>query len=130
VKVLETAIPDVLIVEPEIFGDSRGFFMKTHQVDRHAAAGISRTFVQDNLSRSGCGVRGLHLQNPDSQGKLVTVLARRVLDVAVDVRHGSPSFSLRCPCCLRKATALSTIKQVLGMPRQVESSSGWQVQNP
>jgi dTDP-4-dehydrorhamnose 3,5-epimerase len=93
VKVVETAIPGVLIIDPEILGDSRGFFMETYQVDRYAAAGISRAFVQDNLSRSSRGVlRGLHLQNPGPQGKLVTVLAGRVLDVAVDVRRGSPSF--------------------------------------
>ena len=93
VKVVETAIPGVLIIEPEIFGDSRGFFMETYQVDRYAVAGISRTFVQDNLSRSSRGVlRGLHLQNPGSQGKLVTVLSGSALDVAVDMRRGSPSF--------------------------------------
>jgi dTDP-4-dehydrorhamnose 3,5-epimerase len=93
VKVVETAVPGVLIVEPEVFGDSRGFFMETYRVDRYTAAGISRSFVQDNLSRSSRGVlRGLHLQNPGPQGKLVTVLAGRVLDVAVDVRRGSPSF--------------------------------------
>jgi dTDP-4-dehydrorhamnose 3,5-epimerase len=93
VKVVETAIPGVLIIEPEIFGDSRGFFMETYQVARYAVAGISRSFVQDNLSRSSHGVlRGLHLQNPGSQGKLVCVLSGSVLDVAVDVRRGSPSF--------------------------------------
>ena len=92
-KVVETAVPGVLIVEPDVFGDSRGFFMETYRVDRYTAAGISRSFVQDNLSRSSRGVlRGLHLQNPGPQGKLVTVLAGRVLDVAVDVRRGSPSF--------------------------------------
>lgn len=67
--------------------------METYQMARYAAAGISRTFVQDNLSRSSRGVlRGLHLQNPGAQGKLVTVPAGRVLDVAVDVRLGSPNF--------------------------------------
>jgi dTDP-4-dehydrorhamnose 3,5-epimerase len=65
VKVVETAIPSVLIIEPEILGDSRGFFMEAYQLDRYAAAGIGRGFVQDNLSRSNRGVlRGLHLQNP------------------------------------------------------------------
>jgi dTDP-4-dehydrorhamnose 3,5-epimerase len=93
-KVVQTALAGVLIIEPECFGDGRGFFMETFQVDRYAAAGISRPFVQDNLSRSSRGVlRGLHLQNPSPQGKLVSVLAGGVLDVVVDVRMGSPSFS-------------------------------------
>jgi dTDP-4-dehydrorhamnose 3,5-epimerase len=93
VKVVKTAILGVLIIEPEILGDSRGFFMEAYQVDRYAAAGIGRGFVQDNLSRSSRGVlRGLHLQNPGAQGKLVMVLAGCVLDVALDVRRGSPSY--------------------------------------
>jgi dTDP-4-dehydrorhamnose 3,5-epimerase len=93
VKIIPTAIPEVLLIEPNVLGDSRGFFVETWQADRYAAAGIAGPFVQDNLSRSGRGVlRGLHLQNPGPQGKLVSVLAGRVLDVAVDVRRGSPSF--------------------------------------
>jgi dTDP-4-dehydrorhamnose 3,5-epimerase len=92
-KVIATDIPDVLIVEPTLFGDQRGFFLETYQIERYAANGISRPFVQDNLSRSGYGViRGLHLQNPLTQGKLVSVARGRVLDVAVDVRVGSPTF--------------------------------------
>jgi dTDP-4-dehydrorhamnose 3,5-epimerase len=92
-KVVETSIPDVLIIEPRIRGDSRGFFMELFQSDRYTAAGIMGTFVQDNLSRSTAGVlRGLHLQNPRPQGKLVTVLRGSVLDVAVDVRLGSPTY--------------------------------------
>jgi dTDP-4-dehydrorhamnose 3,5-epimerase len=92
-KVIATDIPDVLIVEPTLFGDQRGFFLETYQIERYAANGISRPFVQDNLSRSGYGViRGLHLQNPRTQGKLVGVARGRVLDVAVDVRVGSPTF--------------------------------------
>jgi dTDP-4-dehydrorhamnose 3,5-epimerase len=92
-KVVATAIPDVLIVEPKLFGDQRGFFLETYQFERYAANGISRPFVQDNLSRSAFGVvRGLHLQNPSAQGKLVSVVRGRVLDVAVDVRVGSPFF--------------------------------------
>jgi dTDP-4-dehydrorhamnose 3,5-epimerase len=92
-NVIRTAIPEVLIVEPKMFGDHRGFFVETFRADRYAAAGISGPFVQDNLSRSAQGVlRGLHLQNPRPQGKLVTVLRGRVLDVAVDVRVGSPTF--------------------------------------
>jgi dTDP-4-dehydrorhamnose 3,5-epimerase len=82
-----------MIVEPEIFGDPRGFFFELFKADRYRESGISEPFVQDNISRSSAGVlRGLHLQHPRSQGKLVTVLRGRVLDVAVDVRTGSPTF--------------------------------------
>jgi dTDP-4-dehydrorhamnose 3,5-epimerase len=92
-NVISTAIPEVLIIEPKVFGDQRGFFFEAFKADRYAEKGISRPFVQDNLSRSAYGVlRGLHLQNPKTQGKLVTVLRGRVLDVAVDVRVGSPTF--------------------------------------
>jgi dTDP-4-dehydrorhamnose 3,5-epimerase len=92
-NVVATDIPEVLIVEPKLFGDPRGFFLETYQLERYAAHGISRPFVQDNLSRSARGVlRGLHLQNPTSQGKLVSVVRGCVLDVAVDVRRGSPTF--------------------------------------
>ena len=92
-NVTKTAIPGVLILEPKVHGDQRGFFMETFRADRYAALGIAGRFVQDNLSRSAYGVlRGLHLQNPGAQGKLVTVLRGRVLDVAVDVRRGSPTF--------------------------------------
>jgi dTDP-4-dehydrorhamnose 3,5-epimerase len=91
--VLKTQIPEVLLIAPKLLGDSRGFFCETFRADRYAAHGISRPFVQDNLSRSARGVlRGLHLQCPKTQGKLVTVLSGRVLDVAVDVRRGSPTF--------------------------------------
>ena len=92
-KVVVTDMPDVLIVEPKQFGDQRGFFMETYQFERYAANGIARPFIQDNLSRSTYGViRGLHLQNPSPQGKLVSVMRGRVLDVAVDARVGSPTF--------------------------------------
>src|ERR1700754_952734 len=92
-KIIETDIPEVLIIEPKIFGDQRGFFTEIFQVERYAAAGIKRPFVQDNLSRSTYGVlRGLHLQNPCTQGKLVSAMRGNVLDVAVDVRVGSPNF--------------------------------------
>ena len=93
-KIIKTEIPDVVIIEPRLFGDQRGFFLEAFQSVRYAEAGIKAAFVQDNLSRSVRGVlRGLHIQNPKSQGKLVTVLRGRVLDVAVDVRTGSPTFS-------------------------------------
>jgi dTDP-4-dehydrorhamnose 3,5-epimerase len=92
-NVIATDIPEVLIVEPKLLGDQRGFFLETYQFRRYAEFGLSRPFVQDNLSRSSYGVlRGLHLQNPSPQGKLVSVMRGRVLDVAVDVRRGSPNF--------------------------------------
>lgn len=91
--VIKTDLPEVLIIEPKLFGDQRGFFLETYQFKRYAQSGVARPFVQDNLSRSRHGVlRGLHLQNPGAQGKLVTALRGRVLDVAVDVRVGSPNF--------------------------------------
>src|SRR6478672_13053108 len=92
-NVIATELPEVLILEPRLFGDQRGFFLETYQLSRYAEQGIGRPFVQDNMSRSSHGVlRGLHLQNPVAQGKLVTALRGRVLDVAVDVRVGSPNF--------------------------------------
>jgi dTDP-4-dehydrorhamnose 3,5-epimerase len=92
-NVIATAIPGVLIIEPKVFGDARGFFLETFQAQRYAQSGIRHHFVQDNLSRSARGVlRGLHFQNPKQQGKLVTVLRGAVLDVSVDVRCGSPTF--------------------------------------
>jgi dTDP-4-dehydrorhamnose 3,5-epimerase len=90
---IRTQIPEVFIFEPKVFGDSRGYFFESYQIDRYAAHGITGPFVQDNISRSARGVlRGLHLQNPRSQGKLVTALQGAILDVAVDVRLGSPTF--------------------------------------
>lgn len=92
-QVIETEIPGVLIINPKRLTDPRGFFVETFQADRYAAAGMPHTFVQDNWSRSSHGVlRGLHLQYPNAQGKLVSVMRGRVLDVAVDVRVGSPSY--------------------------------------
>jgi dTDP-4-dehydrorhamnose 3,5-epimerase len=92
-KLIETAISGVRIVEPKTLRHARGFFMEVYQEHRYAGSGIVPRFVQDNLSRSVRGaLRGLHLQNPRPQGKLVTVLRGCVLDIAVDVRIGSPSF--------------------------------------
>jgi dTDP-4-dehydrorhamnose 3,5-epimerase len=92
-NVIQTAILDVLIIDPKKFGDERGFFLETYQAERYADAGIPQTFVQDNLSRSVRGtLRGLHFQNPKAQGKLVTVVRGAVRDVAVDVGIGSPTF--------------------------------------
>lgn len=92
-NVLTTALPGVLIVEPDVLGDMRGFFQETYHAQRYAEAGIELPFVQDNHSRSSKGVlRGLHLQNAHPQGKLVRVTQGSVFDVAVDVRRGSPTF--------------------------------------
>ena len=92
-KVVQADIPEVLIFEPTLFGDHRGFFCEMFQAERYANHGVQKPFVQDNLSRSAHGVlRGLHLQHPKHQGKLVSVLRGRLLDVAVDVRVGSPTF--------------------------------------
>ncbi|MFK7998442.1 MAG: dTDP-4-dehydrorhamnose 3,5-epimerase [Polyangiales bacterium] len=86
-------LPGVLLITPRVFGDARGYFVETFALERYAEAGIDIPFVQDNLSRSPKGVlRGLHLQNPHGQGKLVQVVEGSVFDVAVDVRVGSPYF--------------------------------------
>jgi len=93
VNVVETSLPGVLIVEPKVFGDHRGFFMETYNEIRYREAGIDGRFVQDNHSRSRRGVlRGLHYQLAKPQGKLVWVERGSVYDVAVDVRRGSPTF--------------------------------------
>ena len=92
-NVIETDLPGVLIVEPQVFGDERGFFMESWNGRRYEDAGLPGRFVQDNLSYSAHGVlRGLHFQNPQPQGKLVSVLRGEVFDVAVDIRVGSPTF--------------------------------------
>lgn len=93
-NVIRTAIPDVLILEPKVFGDSRGFFLESFNDSVFAeATGLQRDFVQDNHSRSQKGVlRGLHYQLEQTQGKLVRVVSGRVYDVAVDVRKSSPTF--------------------------------------
>lgn len=92
-KVIETSIPGVLIFEPKVFGDSRGFFKETYRQERYQEAGIQGPFVQDNYSRSSQSVlRGLHFQLNHPQGKLVSVVRGEVFDVAVDIRVGSPTF--------------------------------------
>ncbi len=93
-KVTKTAIPEVLIVEPKVFGDERGFFFESfNQKVWLEKTGVTRTFVQDNHSRSVKGVlRGLHYQIEQAQGKLVRVVAGEVYDVAVDIRKTSPNF--------------------------------------
>jgi dTDP-4-dehydrorhamnose 3,5-epimerase len=88
-----TSVPGVLLFTPKVFGDARGFFLQTFQTQAYAAAGLDCVFVQDNLSRSCRGtVRGLHYQLRNPQAKLVSVLRGAVLDVAVDIRRGSPTF--------------------------------------
>lgn len=92
-NVVETPIPDLLIIEPKLFGDERGFFLESWNRKTFDALGLNLDFVQDNHSRSSRGVlRGLHFQNPNPQGKLVRVLAGRVWDVAVDLRRSSATF--------------------------------------
>lgn len=88
------AIPEVILVEPQRFGDTRGFFMETYQYETFAANGIALRFVQDNHSRSAQGVlRGLHYQkDPVAQGKLLKAVVGEIFDVAVDIRRGSPTF--------------------------------------
>ncbi len=86
-------LPDVLLVEPDVFEDSRGYFLETWHAEKYAAAGVDAMFVQDNQSRSVRGtLRGLHAQLDPAQGKLVRVLAGEIFDVAVDIRRGSPTF--------------------------------------
>jgi len=93
VKVIPTGIPDVLLIQPVVRQDARGFFVETWHEARYRAAGIDLGFVQDNYSRSGRGtLRGLHYQTQHSQGKLVRVAAGEVFDVAVDLRASSPTF--------------------------------------
>jgi len=92
-NVITTDLPGVLLIEPKVFGDHRGFFLETFQQERYRRAGIALPFVQDNHSRSRRGVlRGLHFQLRHPQGKLVQVMRGAVFDVAVDIRRGSPTF--------------------------------------
>jgi dTDP-4-dehydrorhamnose 3,5-epimerase len=92
-KFIPTDIPDVVIVEPEVFGDERGFFMETWQARKFAAAGLDCSFVQDNHSKSVQGtLRGLHYQLPQPQGKLVRAIAGEIFDVAVDLRRSALTF--------------------------------------
>ncbi len=92
-KIIRTNLPDVVVVEPDVFADVRGKFMETFRVNRYQEAGIPGPFVQDNFSQSQRGVlRGLHYQLRSPQGKLVQVLRGEVFDVAVDIRRGSPTF--------------------------------------
>ncbi len=86
-------IPGVILIEPDVFVDDRGYFLETYRDARYTEAGVAGTFVQDNLSYSKARVlRGLHFQNPRAQAKLVYVPAGEIFDIAVDVRRGSPTF--------------------------------------
>ncbi|EAX48968.1 dTDP-4-dehydrorhamnose 3,5-epimerase [Thermosinus carboxydivorans Nor1] len=92
-KVIETKLSGVLLIEPDVYGDNRGYFLETWNAARYREYGLPEKFVQDNLSFSRRGVlRGLHFQNPNPQGKLVYVIQGEVFDVAVDIRPGSPTF--------------------------------------
>ncbi|GGZ54255.1 dTDP-4-dehydrorhamnose 3,5-epimerase [Lysobacter xinjiangensis] len=92
-KWIETDLPGCVVIEPRVFGDDRGFFYESFNMDRLAEHGVTPTFVQGNVSKSSRGVlRGLHYQWPKPQGKFVTVLQGEVWDVAVDIRAGSPTF--------------------------------------
>jgi len=100
-RVIETALPDVVILAPKVFGDQRGFFLETYHEERYREAGVPARFVQDNHSRSRRGVlRGLHYQLQRPQGKLVWVIRGQVFDIAVDIRRGSPTFGRWVSCVL------------------------------
>jgi dTDP-4-dehydrorhamnose 3,5-epimerase len=93
VRVVPTAVPEVVVIEPDVHVDGRGFFLESYHADRYREHGIVDPFVQDNHSRSLAGtLRGLHLQIRHPQGKLVRVIEGEIFDVAVDVRRGSPTF--------------------------------------
>lgn len=92
-KCIETGIPGLTVIEPDVHGDERGFFMELWKAARFREAGLPDRFMQCNVSRSAAGViRGLHFQYPHPQGKLVSVLEGRIIDVAVDIRTDSPTF--------------------------------------
>jgi dTDP-4-dehydrorhamnose 3,5-epimerase len=92
-RLMSLELPELVVIEPKIFGDARGYFFESWNQARYREAGLPAEFVQDNLSQSSRGVlRGLHFQEPKAQGKLITVLEGEVFDVAVDIRVGSPRF--------------------------------------
>jgi dTDP-4-dehydrorhamnose 3,5-epimerase len=92
-KLVNTSLPGAVVIEPQVFGDTRGFFYESYNQAKYREAGITDTFIQSNVSRSSRGVlRGLHYQWPNPQGKLVSVLEGEVFDIAVDIRRGSPHF--------------------------------------
>jgi dTDP-4-dehydrorhamnose 3,5-epimerase len=96
---LPTALPGVVLIEPVVHGDERGFFLESYHAERFAEAGLPSHFAQDNHSRSSKGIlRGLHYQEPHPQGKLARVVRGAVFDVAVDIRRGSPFFGRWVGC--------------------------------
>ena len=103
-QITPTALPEVLLIEPRVFGDDRGFFFESWNERAFAAAGLPLAFVQDNHSRSRRGVlRGLHYQIEHAQGKLVRAIVGEVFDVAVDMRRSSPKFGQSMSCVLSAA---------------------------
>ena len=111
-QITPSALPDVLLLEPRVFGDERGFFLESWNERTFAAAGLPLTFVQDNHSRSHRGVlRGLHYQIEHAQGKLVRAIVGEVFDVAVDMRRSSPTFGQSMSCVLSAAN-----KRMLWIP--------------
>ena len=93
IKLIETDLPEVLIIDTEVYSDDRGFFLESYNIAAFQEVGLPTNFVQDNHSRSAQGVlRGLHYQHPQWQGKLVRAVVGKVFDVAVDIRRASPSF--------------------------------------
>lgn len=100
-NVIPTPLTGVVVIEPKVFEDARGFFMETHQQQRYREAGIDRVFVQDNISFSKRRtLRGLHYQLPKAQAKLVQVITGEIFDVAVDIRKSSPTFGKWTGVCL------------------------------
>lgn len=92
-KIIETGLPGLVVIEPVVHGDERGYFVELWQASRYESMGLPVQFVQSNISRSAAGVvRGLHYQHPQPQGKLVSVLEGSIFDVAVDIRSDSPTF--------------------------------------
>jgi dTDP-4-dehydrorhamnose 3,5-epimerase len=106
-RVTPSELPEVLLIEPQVFGDSRGYFLESWNRARYREAGLPEVFVQDNVSQSTRGVlRGLHFQEPKAQGKLVTVLEGEVFDVAIDIRRGSPSFGKSATVTLARGSQI------------------------
>ena len=100
-KILDTSLPGVFIIQPDIFEDQRGFFMETYHLKKYAEKGLDLSLVQDNLSYSTIGtLRGLHYQYPNTQAKLVQAIKGEIFDVAVDIRRGSPTFGQWTGTCL------------------------------
>jgi dTDP-4-dehydrorhamnose 3,5-epimerase len=93
VQFTKTALPDVFLIEPDVFKDDRGFFMETYHQRKYAEGGIGQVFIQDNYSHSRYGIlRGLHYQLKNAQGKLILVITGEIFDIVVDIRLGSPKF--------------------------------------